>query len=263
MPRKASDVAELDGVWRVERTGGALPPLRGVVKRIHGTRGRTIFPGLPAMPFEVKGLSLHYHPPFSGLVDELEPDGDDVFRGRATIAGRTFGHFAMRRQTMATELEAQLVKHIDEAVAMEQNVLRLLDGMISTTEDEEIAGALRQHKLETQTHVDRMQKRLAAHGATPSLAREAGGVVGALMKSVLDLARPEKAGRNARDGFATEHMEIASYELLARIAERAGDEETATVAREIIVEEQRMADLIAAGWDRFAELSLAEAGLPV
>ena len=162
---------------------------------------------------------------------------------------------------METELEAQLVKHIDEAVAMEQNVLRMLDGMISTTEDDEIRGALRQHKLETETHLERMQKRLESHGGSQSFVREAGGIVGALMKSVLDMTRPEKAGRNARDGYATEHMEIASYELLARVAERAGDEETATAAREIIADEQKMADLIAQNWDRFAELSLEEAGV--
>jgi ferritin-like metal-binding protein YciE len=261
MPRKANDVTELDGVWRVERSGGALPPLVGVTKRIHGTQGRTVFPGLPPMPFEVRGLSLHYRPPFSALVDVLEPDGANTLRGRATIAGRTFGHFTMRRQAMDEELKAQLVKHIDEAVAMEQNVLRMLDGMISTTEDEEIRGALRQHRTETQLHSDRMQKRLEAHGASPSMVREAGGMLGALMKSVLDLARPEKAGRNARDGYATEHMEIASYELLARIADRAGDEETASAAREIISGEERMAHRIADNWDRFAELSLQEAGV--
>ena len=234
-----------------------------MTKRIHGTRGQTIFPGLPPMSFEVRGLELHYHPPFDSFVDVLEPDGADVFRGRATLGGRTFGHFTMRRKPMGTELEAQLVKHIDEAVAMEQNVLRMLDGMIATTEDDEIRGALRQHKLETETHLERMQKRLDAHDATTSKVREAGGVVAALMKSVLDMTRPEKAGRNARDGYATEHMEIASYELLARIAERAGDEETATAAREIIAEEQKMADLIAKNWDRFAELSLNEAGVSV
>ena len=93
-------MAELDGVWKVERTAGALPPLPGVTKRIEGTRGRTNFPGLPAMPFEVRGLSLHYKLPFKGLVDVLEPDGDGGFRGRATISGRTFGHFAMRRQPL-------------------------------------------------------------------------------------------------------------------------------------------------------------------
>jgi len=164
---------------------------------------------------------------------------------------------------MADELQAQLVKHIDEAYAMEQSVLRMLDGMISTTDDPEIKRELQQHKLETQQHARRMEKRLRAHGASPSVVKEAGGVVGALMKSVVDMARGEKAGRNARDGFATEHLEIASYELLARVADRAGDEETATAAREIVKEEEAMADTIAANWDRFAELSLQEAGIPV
>jgi len=255
-------MSELDGVWKVERVGGALPPLVGCRKRINGGRGTTEFSYVPGMPFEVRGLELHYRPPFNLLVDRLEPQNGG-YLGHATIAGRELGRFSMRRLDPVSQLKEQLIKHIDEAYAMEQNVLRMLDGMISTTEDEEIAGALRQHKLETQTHVDRMQKRLAAHGASPSLVKEAGGVLGALMKSVLDLARPEKAGRNARDGYATEHMEIASYELLARIAERAGDDETATAAREIIVEEQRMADRIASAWDRIAELSLNEAGVPV
>jgi ferritin-like metal-binding protein YciE len=169
----------------------------------------------------------------------------------------------MRRIAVADELQAQLVKHIDEAYAMEQNVLRMLDGMISTTDDPEIKRELQQHKLETQRHADRMEKRLQAHGASPSVVKEAGGLVGALMKSVLDLARPEKAGRNARDAYAAEHMEIASYELLARIAERAGDEETAAAARELIGEEQAMAKKIERNWDRFAELSLREQGVPV
>ena len=33
------------------------------------------------------------------------------------------------------QLKDQLVKRIDEALAMEQNVLRMLDGMIQTTEE--------------------------------------------------------------------------------------------------------------------------------
>ena len=161
------------------------------------------------------------------------------------------------------QLKDQLVKHIDEALAMEQSVLRMLDGMISSTDDEEIKNDLRHHKLETEQHAERLEKRLAAHEASPSTVREATGIMNALMKGVVDMVRSEKAGRNARDGYATEHMEIASYELLARIAERGGDDETATAAREIIIEEQRMADRIAAAWDRFAELSLNEAGVPV
>jgi len=165
---------------------------------------------------------------------------------------------------MASEqLKEQLIKHIDEAYAMEQNVLRSLDGMIRTTNDPEVKEELRQHKLETERHAERMKERLEAHSATPSMVKEAGGIAGALMKSVLDLARGEKAGRNACDGYATEHLEIASYQLLERIAREAGDEETAEVARENRKDEEAMAKKLDAHWDKFAELSLKEEGVTV
>ena len=258
-------MAELDGVWDVKRAGGALPPLVGVEKRISGPSGETRVGLLPGVPFDVVGHSLRYRAPFNGFVDELEPD-QDGFAGRATFRGREYGRFVLRKkeESMASQqLKEQLVKHIDEALAMEQNVLRMLDGMIGTTEDEEIKSDLRHHKLETEQHADRMRQRLEANGASPSMVREAGGIVGALMKSVVDKARGEKAGRNARDGYATEHLEIASYELLERIAQRAGDEETAEAARLNRKDEQAMAKKIEANWDKFAELSLKEEGVNV
>ncbi|HEV2712524.1 MAG TPA: DUF892 family protein [Gaiellaceae bacterium] len=161
------------------------------------------------------------------------------------------------------ELRAQLVKHIDEAIAMEQNVLRMLDSMIASTDDDAIKEDLRLHKLDTERQIDRLRKRLRAHDASPSMVREAGGIAQALMKSVVDAVRGEKAARNARDGYATEHLEIASYQLLERIAQRAGDEETAEVARVNRKEEEAMARKIDQSWDRFLELSLDEAGVTV
>jgi ferritin-like metal-binding protein YciE len=269
-PTDAERTPVLDGVWEVERTGGALPPLYGVRKRIAGRTGVTKAGRLPPMRFDVEagGRRLRYRAPFMGLVDELEPEAEG-YRGRSLLFGRELGRFVMRRvsdeggATMAEDLKGQLVKHIDDALAMEQNVLRMLDSMISTTEDDEIKADLREHKLETEQQAERLRRRLEAHGASPSMVKEAGGVVGALMKSVVDMARGEKAGRNARDGYATEHMEIASYELLERVAQRAGDEETAEVARRNRAEEEAMAKKIAARWDRFAELSLREEGITV
>jgi ferritin-like metal-binding protein YciE len=254
-------VGNLDGVWTVERTGGALPPMLGVRKRIRGDAGETLA-GPVRMTFEVRGTELRYRAPFVGLVDELRPAGEE-WDGRATWFGREFGRFRLRRVSVTQELKSQLVKHIDEALAMEQNVLRMLDSMIASTKDPEIKEQLREHKLETEKQADRMQRRLEAHGASPSVVREGVGIAQALMKSVLDVARTEKAGRNARDGYATEAMEIASYQLLERIAERAGDEETAQAARESRAEEEAMAKKIDANWDRYAELSLQEAGIPV
>ena len=160
-------------------------------------------------------------------------------------------------------LHDQLVKHIDEAVSMEENVKRMLDGMIQTTDDPQVIDLLEHHKVETEQHSQRLRGRLEAHGASPSLVREAACILGALAKLPLDLARPEKAGRNARDGYATEHLEIASYQLLERIATRAGDEETAEVARLNRAEEEAMARKLEEHWDLFAETSLREEGVPV
>lgn len=156
-------------------------------------------------------------------------------------------------------LDEQLVKHIDEAYAMEQNMLRMLDGMIDTTEDPQLKGHLEHHKTETEKQAQRLLQRLEAHDASPSRIKEAGGMIGALMKGVVDMARGEKAGRNVRDAYAAEHMEIASYELLERVATRAGDEETAQVARQNRAEEQAMARKIDGCWDKATELSLEEA----
>jgi ferritin-like metal-binding protein YciE len=254
----------LDGIWDVRRTGGLLPPLGRVHKRITGTRGETRIGDVAGVPFDVVGLELHYRAPFSGFVDVLVPAGDG-FHGRATFRGREFGRFELIRTEGGTvkTINEQLLKHIDEAHAMEQNVLRMLDAMISTTDDPDLVREFEHHRIETDGHAERMRARLAAHGATPSTARQAGGILGALAKLPLDLVRGEKAGRNARDGFATEHMEIASYELLKRVAQRAGDAETVLACEGIIAEERAMADTIAAHWDRFAELSLRESGVSV
>lgn len=162
---------------------------------------------------------------------------------------------------MAEELTEQLTKYIGEAYAMEKNVSTMLTGMIGTTDDPTIKSALEQHREVTQQQTERLRSRLEAHGESPSTIKEVGGVMGALMKGVVDAVRGEQAGRNARDGYATEHLEIASYQLLERVAERAGDVETADVARQNRSEEEAMARTIESNWDRFADLALEEAGV--
>jgi hypothetical protein len=81
---------ELDGEWDVR-------PLPAVTKRIAGDSGETLVGGVVRMPFDVRGLELHYRGPLSGLVDVLEPDGDG-YRGRATLFGRTVGAFRLVRK---------------------------------------------------------------------------------------------------------------------------------------------------------------------
>jgi hypothetical protein len=90
-------LTELDGIWEVRRTGGLLPPMVAVTKRIDGDRGETRIGRVAGVPFRVVGHELRYVGPFRGFVDRLVPDADG-FRGTATFRGRTFGRFELRRQ---------------------------------------------------------------------------------------------------------------------------------------------------------------------
>jgi len=156
------------------------------------------------------------------------------------------------------KLQQKLVDYIEDAHALEQNVSRMLDSMISTTEDPETEEMLRHHKEETERQEQRLRERLDALGAGTSTRKEAQTIAAALMKGAADQVRGDQAGKNARDGYTTEHMEIAAYQLLERLGERAGDTETAEVARQNRAEEEEMARKIDTNWDKFLDLTLTE-----
>jgi hypothetical protein len=86
---------ELDGIWELERTGGLLPPLQGVTKRIEAERGETRIGRLPGVPFHVDGLTLRY--PGGIFVDVLSRRQDGGYDGAATFLGRRYATFRMRR----------------------------------------------------------------------------------------------------------------------------------------------------------------------
>jgi ferritin-like metal-binding protein YciE len=160
-----------------------------------------------------------------------------------------------------TDLQEQLVKYIEDAHAVEQHMLRSLDGMISTTEDPEMREILDHHKQETERHRQLLEERLKAHGARPSTVKDAGQIFMAMSKGIIDKVRRDNAGKNARDGYVAESLEVASYELLERVARIAGDKATADVARRNRVDEEAMLEKIRASWDKVVRQSLEQEGV--
>jgi ferritin-like metal-binding protein YciE len=157
------------------------------------------------------------------------------------------------------KLHPKLVEYVQNVHAMEQNVLLMLDSIILSTRDAELAAMFEEHKAETRRHERQLNERLRALGglSLTSTGKDLGAIAAAQVKGIADLWRTDKAVRNARDAFVTEHMEIAAYEVLERLADRAGDAQTAEVARANRAEEQAMAERIASKWDSFLDLTLS------
>lgn len=100
-----------------------------------------------------------------------------------------------------------------------------------------------------------MRERLEARGANPSKTKDLVARAGGIGMLLFARSQPDMPGKLTAHAFSYEHMEIAAYDLLALIADRAGDRETAHVARSIREQESDMAARLAAGFDRAVEAS--------
>jgi ferritin-like metal-binding protein YciE len=151
--------------------------------------------------------------------------------------------------------QQKIVQYLNEAHATEQGLVTVLQSQIAMTPRGSYRDGLETHLRETRDHATRVQRRLdeLGHGSNPlqagvGLVESAIGQILALSKTPLDLLRgtggEEKVLKNAKDACATEALEIATYTAIERLASSVGDETTATLARSIRADEQKMLDRI-------------------
>jgi ferritin-like metal-binding protein YciE len=168
---------------------------------------------------------------------------------------------ASLRQKQAKDLNAELVSYLRNVRALEAQAIQLLKAGRRLVGCEGLADALRSHLDQTREHHHLIEERLHAHSARPSLLQEGALSFGALNMGAFLGAQPDTAVKLAGFAFAFEHLEIAAYELLRRIAERAGDSRTAAVAERILPEEHEAAGRIAACWDEAVEAAIDAIGV--
>jgi ferritin-like metal-binding protein YciE len=158
--------------------------------------------------------------------------------------------------------EDQLVNYLQDAHALEQHVKVALAAFIKAAPDvPELQDPLRHHAEETEQHLQRLEERLEAWGEKPSKVKDAGMMFGASGLGMLAAVRSDNAGKVARDGYTAEHLEIASYQLLERVAKRAGDDATAEAARLNRADEEAMARKLDESWDLALDMSFEQEGL--
>jgi ferritin-like metal-binding protein YciE len=168
------------------------------------------------------------------------------------------GHPEAKEDPMTVDMQAKVISFLQDAHAMEQSVTRMLERMIATTEDSDVRALLEDHRIETERHEQLLLKRLEALGSAPSPGKEVPAMLGAAIKGLTDMVRSDKPVRDARDGYVTEHLEIATYRTLEELADRAGDQETVNVASRIRADEEAMAEKISSSWGRAVDRALAE-----
>src|SRR5205807_4805739 len=124
--------------------------------------------------------------------------------------------------------------------------------------DEQIAQAFEAHLPETEEHERLVRGRLEARGASPSKLKDFAGTITGAGFAAFAAANPDTPGKLVTHAYSYEHMELAAYDLLSRVSDRAGDGETAQVARRILAQEGAMSERLEASFDRAVDASLRE-----
>ena len=154
-----------------------------------------------------------------------------------------------------SQSDRKVVQYLGEAHTGEIGLVSVLRSQIAMTPRGSYRDGLEKHLAETRKHAGRVQQRLdeleqsrnplqVLVGLTDTLISQAL----ALSKTPFDLLRgtggEEKVLKNAKDAYAIEALEIATYTALERLATKVGDERTAQLARSIRGDEERMLERI-------------------
>jgi ferritin-like metal-binding protein YciE len=85
--------------------------------------------------------------------------------------------------------------------------------------------------------------------------------LGALNWGAFFQGHPDTPGKLVAFAYAFEHLEIGGYEQLKRVAEAAGDAETASLVGAILDQERNAARSLGSSFDAAAEASLRTVGV--
>lgn len=187
--------------------------------------------------------------------------GEEKAMGRRLAAGFDRALDASLRDKAASDLTAELVAYLQDAHAIETQGLQFLKVAPGIAGAEPLAEALRDHASETEEHRRLVEERLRAHGARPSRLQDTALRIGGLNVAGFFAAQPDTPAKLAGFAFAFEHLEIAAYELLGRVAERSSDSATVSTARRIAEEERAAADQIAGTWNAVMDAALQDIGV--
>src|SRR5919112_2428102 len=158
----------------------------------------------------------------------------------------------------ADDIQEQLNKSLADCHAIEVQALVQMKAAPRLAGTDELAAMYEEHERETEEHKRLVEERLEARGASTNKLKDIVGGATGVPFVIFAKSQPDTPGKLASHALSYEHMEHAAYELLERVARRAGDEETARVARQIADQELAMAERIESHFDETVAASLRD-----
>lgn len=146
-------------------------------------------------------------------------------------------------------IQDQIVKYLGDIHAIEEQALVQMKVAPKIVGDPTLAAVFERHIGETEDQKRRVDERLEALGGSPSKLKDIAGAATAPAFALFAKFQPDTPGKLVTHAFSYEHLELAAYEILSRIAERANDQQTVTLAKETAGQENEMARRLSDNWD--------------
>jgi ferritin-like metal-binding protein YciE len=143
------------------------------------------------------------------------------------------------------DIRDRLIEQLRRASSMELAAATALDPLVDGNPDRGLAGLVRTHRRNSRRHRERVLARLRALGAVPSAGARAGT---GLLAAARGLARGRGEAseeERLRQAVLMKQLEVATYDTVERLAERAGDDATARMAREARADDEELARRLA------------------
>jgi ferritin-like metal-binding protein YciE len=144
-----------------------------------------------------------------------------------------------------TPQKEQFIAWLNDAYSTELALMPVLKNHAEDAEEyPEIFNRNLRHLEETRRQADRLEEMITSLGGTVSTAKSLFGTMLGQGQSITTEFFQDEITKNFLADYAAEHFEIASYRALIATAEQIGEHQCIPVLREILREEEAMAEWI-------------------
>lgn len=159
---------------------------------------------------------------------------------------------------MPNDLQQQLSIYLTDVHAIELQALAQVTRARKVAGHPELEAAFDEHVRETERHQRYVEDRLQAREWAPVPQKDFAGRISGVGMALFARFQPDTPVKLLAHAYSYERMEMAAYDLLGRLAERAGDGDTVLTARMIEQEERAMADRLTGLYDQAVESALKD-----